>query len=297
MESFNLEQLNAFIKVFEQGSFAKVAQKESKHASTISRRVNNLELDLGLELFTREASQLLPTEHGRSLYNYAKALVAEAELFQLKASSCFEGKLTKATIAIDNSVQEFGIISIVATLISENPSLDLSIVTGNTLQIQELLNNNKADLAIALSTFRPPNNIVNNKLFNFDIVRVMSSGYGEKYGIEHGDVIDPSLVRSMRQIVLEPLRKLGVESQVYSQHVVNADSLSFTKRLLEAGAGWGNMPKMMCNDMLENGQLIEFSVAQEHPLSWSVDVLWQSEKPLNILLSDFVDKLYSASKE
>lgn len=72
----NLEAWDIFLKVAEQGSFAKAAEILQIEPSNISREVALLESSLGdVSLFNRSTRPITLTEVGKNTYTYAKNLV------------------------------------------------------------------------------------------------------------------------------------------------------------------------------------------------------------------------------
>ncbi|MEF1193146.1 LysR family transcriptional regulator, partial [Vibrio parahaemolyticus] len=67
--NFSLEQLLAFVAVYEQLSFSKAAVKLNKHRTTIGQVITNLEDLLAVTLFERVGRSVEPTEDARLLYH------------------------------------------------------------------------------------------------------------------------------------------------------------------------------------------------------------------------------------
>jgi|GEM_PF-3512511 len=294
IESLNFLELKAFALTYEQGSFALVAQKYGKHASTYSRRVSNLEVDLGLDLFERHGSRLVPTVHGQSLYHPAKSILTEVEHFGQRVELCLEENEPHLSIGIDTSLNCFVPQDCIAQIVSEFPATELSVLTGNTEQIITLVDEQNVDVGLVLTSFNYPSAIVNNKLFDFGFIRVMAPKYAAKVGISLQHAVEPSAVRSLTQIVLAPLNQLGINTQNYSSHLLNVDSFEMAKSLTLQGLGWCNLPLVECQESLDKGELIPFRVKHDHDLTWSVDALWQMEKSRGPVARRFVG-LFSLS--
>lgn len=276
--SLNLEYLAAFIDVFEQGSFAKAASKSSQHASTFSRKISALEDYLGFDLFVRHSRYLEPTEQASALYDHAKAFLTEANLFDTKVNSIFHGHTGSSVIVIDTSVIELGMLESISQLIRAMPSVKVTIKTGDTESVRTALVNGEADMAFALATFSLPAEINGFRYLEFPLTRVATQAYLEQFGYQKGKPISPSTIRSMTQVVMTPLRNLGVESQVYSHNVINSDSFFIAREIARHGAGWSNLPLSMVDADVKSGEIISFDVEDDFHLAWSVELLWSTEK-------------------
>lgn len=60
----NLEQLELFVEVANEGSFDKVAQQNFTTQRTISRKIKNLEIEIGIKLFDRHSNRISLTPAG-----------------------------------------------------------------------------------------------------------------------------------------------------------------------------------------------------------------------------------------
>ncbi len=272
--NLNLAELQAFVHTYEAGSFAVVAQRYGKHASTYSRRVNNLELDLGLDLFTRNGSHIVPTEDGDALYQPAKAILNEVEHFGRRVELCLEENETALKVAIDSALTGFSPEHTIATIAQEFPATEIEVLSGNTQQVIAMLEQKQADVGIVLSSFDYPSDIVNHKLFDFRFVRTMAPSYAEQLGLALSKPVEPSVIRTMKQIVLAPINRLGVNTQNYSNHLLNVDNFAMAKSLASRGIGWTNLPLADCQNAIDSGELIAFKVEYDHDLEWSVDSIW-----------------------
>ncbi|OLQ90599.1 hypothetical protein BIY22_06295 [Vibrio panuliri] len=289
LDSLDMAKLKAFIFTYELGSFSLVAQKYGKHSSTYSRRVSNLEIDLGVELFVRNGVHLVATEHAKVLYHPAKSLLAEAEHFAQRVELCLADDETQLNIAIDSALHCFAPNKAISQVIKEFPATEVNIFSVNSTQVMGLMNKQEADVGLVLSNFKVPSSLMNNKLFEFDIVRVMAPSYAEQAGINSGKEVESALIRGLTQIVLSPLNELGVSTQNYSSRLLNVDNFEMAKRLAMDGVGWTNLPRVECEKELSQGELIEFIGVHEHNLKWSVDALWPMDKPKGTVATRFVD--------
>jgi|GEM_PF-768013 len=75
----DLRLLQHFTVVYRLGSFSKAASEVGLSQSALTKRVQQLESDLGVALFLRTTRSVTPTEAGRRLYRRALDLLAQAE--------------------------------------------------------------------------------------------------------------------------------------------------------------------------------------------------------------------------
>ncbi|NHN37523.1 LysR family transcriptional regulator [Pseudomaricurvus alcaniphilus] len=89
----NYQNLHLFVKVVEKGSFLAAAEAQQIPSSTVSRRIQQLEDELGYKLLHRSARKLALTEAGALFYRRCQPLYAELEAATLE----LEGELTAVT--------------------------------------------------------------------------------------------------------------------------------------------------------------------------------------------------------
>ena len=71
----DLDTWRLFFKIVSRGSIAKVSEEIGVEASSISRRINKLEKDLGVELFRRKGKQLVLTSAGSVAYSRMRSFL------------------------------------------------------------------------------------------------------------------------------------------------------------------------------------------------------------------------------
>ncbi|MGF6591941.1 LysR family transcriptional regulator [Pseudomonas sp. 2835] len=76
---YSPEALQAFVEAAALGSFSAAARKLRKSQSTVSAAIANLEADLGVTLFDRQARQPVLTEAGRKVLGHVQEILAASE--------------------------------------------------------------------------------------------------------------------------------------------------------------------------------------------------------------------------
>ncbi len=74
-----LDEFAIFVRIVEEGSLARAAQRLRRSAPAVTRALAALEDRIGVRLIDRTTRRLAPTEAGRALYERARAVVADYE--------------------------------------------------------------------------------------------------------------------------------------------------------------------------------------------------------------------------
>src|SRR5262252_7528322 len=142
------ELYRSFLAVLSQGSLSGAARALGVAQPTVGRHVSALEKVLGLSLFTRSQTGLMPTEAARALRGHAEAMSSAAAALRRAAES--EGKGVAGTVRVTAS-ETIGVEvvpSILAELQQRHPQLKIELVLSNRLQ--DLLQR-EADIAVRMT--------------------------------------------------------------------------------------------------------------------------------------------------
>lgn len=125
----DLRALADFILVADSGGFARAERRSGQSKATLSRRIRELEADLGIRLFDRDTRALRLTEEGESLYARTRGPlieVAEAEVALRAAGDQPHGLLR---ISAPLLFSELALGAIAASYLAKNPAVQLDIVS------------------------------------------------------------------------------------------------------------------------------------------------------------------------
>lgn len=142
------EFYRTFLGVLREGSLSGAARALGITQPTVGRHVDALERTLGLTLFTRSPSGLLPTDAARALRGYAEAMHSHAAALRRAAEG--EGAGPKGTVRIAAS-EVIGIEvlpALIAALREDHPALTIELVLSDRLQ--DLLRR-EADVAVRMT--------------------------------------------------------------------------------------------------------------------------------------------------
>ena len=127
----NLNDIHAFARVAQLGSFSAAARSLLLPVSTVSRKVTGLEARLGLSLLKRTTRKLSLTEHGVRLYEACAPHlqgIEDAEAALTHARSELEGPLhVTAPVALGRG--EF--IAFIAEFLRRNPKVRINLLITN----------------------------------------------------------------------------------------------------------------------------------------------------------------------
>lgn len=146
--NINLNLYKDFYAVSIYGSLAKAAENTYTSAPAISKSIKKLETELNRKLFYRKPSGMELTPHGKELLYYVEKslnnlLIAERNM--LETDNLERGKLA---IGMPSNIGSFFLFDKIIDFHNKYPNIEITIVTGTTTKLIELLETHKVDFVI-----------------------------------------------------------------------------------------------------------------------------------------------------
>jgi DNA-binding transcriptional LysR family regulator len=142
------ELYRSFLGVLKEGSLSGAARNLGVAQPTIGRHIAALEKALGLALFTRSPTGLLPTEAALALRTHAEAMESTAAALERTAASQGDGVRGVVRITASEVIGVEVLPAIVGRLHEEHPQLKIELVLTN--RVQDLLRR-EADIAVRMT--------------------------------------------------------------------------------------------------------------------------------------------------
>lgn len=141
------ERQRAFLAVIETGSLSAAARQLGAAQPTVRRRIEDLEAQLGVALFTRSPSGLTPTPVGRDLVQHARAMAMAAASLARAASAEADAASGAVRITASEVVGMEVLPPILARLREAHPGLVFELALTN--RSEDLLRR-EADIAVRM---------------------------------------------------------------------------------------------------------------------------------------------------
>ncbi|WP_285164513.1 LysR family transcriptional regulator [Shewanella goraebulensis] len=240
--NFSLEQLQAFVIVYEEQSISKAAIKLNKHRTTVGQVISNLEDQVAVILFERGARKVTPTHEGSLLYHYAKQALEQVKTFDKVALSLSYGELDSITIAYNSFIPHTALSLIRAQLTSDFPNMRVRLLVRTQQEIRAGIEDESIHFGIV--------NITNaSAMSNLDYVLLGQMPFAP-YVNRNSDIakLDSNEVftalQSSKQIILKSFLDENMAKKItLSPHYDVVDQLSLAIKLVNDNLGWALLPK------------------------------------------------------
>ena len=244
-------QLETFIVVADQGSFNKAADALYITPPAVTKQINILEKELGLQLFIRTHRGLVLTEAGKSLYKDAKYVIQYCKDSVERARRAMEEKDNVIRIGTSPMTPAAPVVELWSKIQKEHPDIHLQIIPYMNSQenAREILKN--------LGT-------------NIDIV---------------GGIFDETMLKLRQCRGMELSRQhiccaVSLNHRLAQKEVLTVQDL-YGERLLLMHRGWSNYVDALRDDIWKNHpqiQILDFNI-------YSMEIFNRCENSNEILMA------------
>lgn len=297
-EPLDLNALMMFHEVVKSGSLSAACERLDVPRSTLSRRLIQLEKEMGALLLKRSTRKLAPTDLGQSIHEHCARIEAEALAIQQKTSrirSGLQGSLRVAmpiefgTAWLGKAISEFAV---------KYPEMAVEVdVSGRVVDLID----ESVDIAITFGQPKP-SRMTLRRLGSVSSGIYASPAYIERHGLpgsldaiaSHDCVVTDIQLREG----IWQFRSSSGKRNVTIRSRLRVNSIRLARELVVGGAGMGLLPDMMCAAYVQSGALVRVLPSWRSP-SLPVVALFLSRtsvpKKTRIFL-DFVAEHLAASR-
>ena len=153
-KNLNLNLYRVFYEVTKYSSISAAAKSMYLSQPAISKSIKNLETELGITLFDRALNGIVLTEKGKELFTYVEEAFNSIRLAEKKM---LENKnLEKGTLAIGirSHIASFYLVDKIIEYHNKYPKIEITIINRPSNELLKLLNNNRIDFIIDISSYK-----------------------------------------------------------------------------------------------------------------------------------------------
>ena len=146
MQTLDMDQLQTFVAIAESGSFTEAAQKVGRTQSAVSMQMKRLEEGVGRPLFTRDGRRSRLTDHGVTLLDYARRMLAlNAETLAVFRENEIRGK---ARLGLPDDYAPRILPMVLASFDRAHPTLEIDVTCDISRSVAEKVNRGELDIGI-----------------------------------------------------------------------------------------------------------------------------------------------------
>ncbi|MGC8668155.1 MAG: LysR family transcriptional regulator [Chthonomonadales bacterium] len=278
----SLAALQVFCDVVEHRSFTRAAEANFLTQSAVSQRIRSLESALGKQLLERSKGQVgvIPTDAGRTLYDGAKALIAEAHELELRVKGLTDRIAGSVRVEAVYSVGLYTLPQRLKPFLARYPAVNVHVEYQQMRRIYQNVLSGATDIGIVACPAPKPG--IEVLPFGEDEMVVicppehplakettipLSRLEGERFIAFEDDV-------PTRRITDEHLARLGVHVNI----VAEFENIETIKNLVEIGGGVAIVPRNTVYRDLTSGSLAMVQLDERDRFTREAGILIQSHR-------------------
>ncbi|CAI0747644.1 LysR substrate-binding domain-containing protein [Serratia entomophila] len=253
----NLNDLSIFVLVVDHGGFAAASRAIGTPKSTLSKRLAELEKNVGTRLIQRTSRSFVVTDIGRDFYRHAAAMLVEAEA----AENVVKGRLAEpsGTVHITASLPtvQFGLAPLLPQLAVDYPKI--RIIVHATDRFVDVVQEG-FDIAIRSHSAPLKDSDLVQRRISFDPIWLIASvDYVRKKGL----LIRPEEANAIDGIMVAPTQRVWsirdedgniAEITPAPRYIANETIALF--HAVQAGLGVACLPSSFCKERIASGELV-----------------------------------------
>ncbi|HVW84289.1 MAG TPA: LysR substrate-binding domain-containing protein [Bryobacteraceae bacterium] len=250
-------RLRVFRAVAEQLSFRKAAEQLFLTQPAVTLQIKALEDDLGVRLFDRAGGRVAMTKQGSLLLRYAREIATLAS-DALREIAAAEDQLSGSlSLGVSTTIAQYVLPRLMAAFLAENPRIRLSLHSGNTGRIVQLLLEEKVAIGIIEGPAREPG-VRTEDFMRDELVLITPPGFEcdrlSRDRLKASNLLLREHGSGTRAVVESALDKAGVRLRSF-KNVIELDSTEAIKSAVEAGLGIAFVSRWALLKELELGLL------------------------------------------
>lgn len=160
----NWNDLRTFLAIAESGTLAGAARNLQQNHSTVFRRLNALEEDMGVRLFERLPEGYVPTLAGERLVELAQEAENAIQKIELELAGRDLAPSGKVRVTAAANIARTILPPVIAGLRKDYPQIVVELAVGDS---DYDLNRREADIAVRATT-NPPEHLIGRKIMSID---------------------------------------------------------------------------------------------------------------------------------
>lgn len=240
--------IKAFIAVAETMSVTKASKKLFLTQPAVSRRISQLEEELGVRLFDRANKKMFLTGAGKRLLPRCKRIMADIDLAALETSNLGNRVMGHLTVGMSHHVSLYRAPENLKRYQDLYPDVELDLNFLRSEEAIDLVSRGKLELAMVTL---PPKTIP-----NLDFIAVwrdelyIAIPNTEEY--RHASLEDlskkPVILPHTNSTTRKNIDNVFKAHNLSFAHVIETSNFEVISKMIETGLGWSVLPAHMMND-------------------------------------------------
>ncbi|HKZ06352.1 MAG TPA: LysR family transcriptional regulator [Methylomirabilota bacterium] len=291
--AMDLRHLRYFVSVAEHANVSRAALRVHISQPALSRRIRELEAELGVRLFDRVGRQVRLTAEGDDLLRQAREVLARADSLDERARALRGGAVGTLRVGANPLLIQSGLPRVLTRFRRARPGVDVRLTEDGGVRLVELVE--RGDLHVAVTAVAAGTRLASRLLFPIRVLAVAGRRpvWKSRRTLEVRELADEPLLMlrptfTSRRLFDAACRIAHVEPRLA---VESAEPRSLIE-LAAAGHGVAIVPSTL---RALPRSLTAMAVVQEgRALGTWIGVVWDSRRALPAYAAAFIEELTAA---
>lgn len=150
-------RLKVFQSVAKNLSFTKASQELFVSQPAITKHIQELETCYQARLFDRQGNKISLTEAGKLLLEHSERIMEDYKRLEYEMHLLHNEYMGELKLGASTTVAQYVLPPLLANFIAKFPQVNLSLLNGNSREIEVALQEHRIDLGLVEGIFRLPN--------------------------------------------------------------------------------------------------------------------------------------------
>lgn len=260
----NLQNLRVFLKVAELEHVTHAAEELGLSQPAVTKTIQSLEQEAGLELVERQGRRIVLTHAGRVLHGYARRIFAIEREMEMALNALRDVEGGEVTIAANTTTGVYMLPPIVAQFRQQYPRVSLNISILNSQEIVDETLNWHLDIGLVEGDpLHLPAGLHVDVFSHDELILVVSP----EHPWHKLDAVEPAmlsnealLVREQGSGIREVLEQALLEHGVKVRPLLTLPDSEAIKQMVMSGVGAAIVSQLSVRREIANGDLIRLSI-------------------------------------
>ena len=284
----DIVHMQTFVAVIEENGFTAAARRLGVAKSVCSRRISELETDLGAQLVQRSTRSVVATDVGREYYESCLDIIGRIEAANFNAKCSTEVVSGRLRLSLPLNYSEDVIGPVLEQFVLDHPNVQLVLHFSDK---REELISGGFDAALRIGKLED-SSLISRKISSMKAICCASPSYLEKHG-------SPKTVEDLSGHVCLTYTNLpsGTEWLFYKDgeefrkrvpSIFGSNNGKFNRSMAIRGLGIVAMPDFSAKEAIENGELVPILTDFELPGA-DIQIVFPKKRNMRASLRAFID--------
>lgn len=287
-----------FVQIVDSATLRRAAEQLHLTQPTVTRQIQQLERDCGVNLFDRSGRRLVLNRAGERVYRTAKQIMALEQKLQDELSEFADPDVGTVYLGAGLTPSIYLLPPLLADYRVRHPRIQFQVRTGSSQVVLDMLLRREVDLGVVTTTAQRPD-VVTTPLVLDELLLVAAPGHplATQRSCAFAEVALHPLVllrpeSGLRRLIGQLADARGVKLQI----AMETDSLESLNRLVQSGVGLSILPQSSVQDDVSSGRLVQVEVNDVEFGSRTITLITRADGSLSASAAKFAGWLSERSR-